>query len=77
MISREKWEQIQSYIAALDEVGIHIKVDKENRTVRTEIERWNIYNPLPFSEFHVGIYSKVLAGYKSMGYEVDTQSKIL
>lgn len=41
MISKERLELTQRYIAALDEVGIHSEVDKDNRTVRTAIERWN------------------------------------
>ena len=77
MISKERWELTQRYISILDEVGIHIKVDKENRTVTTIIDKWNIYDPLPFSNFHISIYSKVLSAYKTMGYEVDKHSKIL
>ncbi len=77
MISKERWELTQRYIVALEEVGIHINVDKENRTVSTNIERWNVYKPLPFSNYHVSIYSKVLAAYKSMGYKVETSPKIL
>ena len=45
MISKERWELTQRYIVALEEVGIHMKVDKENRTISTIIERWNVYNP--------------------------------
>jgi hypothetical protein len=77
MINKEQWELLQRYITELEAVGIKIEVDKENRIVRTKIERWNVYNRFPYSNFHVSIYTKVLAGYKSMGYEVDTHSKIL
>jgi hypothetical protein len=77
MISKERLELTQRYIAALDEVGIHSEVDKENRTVRTAIERWNFYHRLPYSNFHFSIYSKVLEAYKLMGYEIDTRPKIL
>ena len=72
MISKERWEQAQRYIADLDKAGIHVEVDKETKTIRTVIDGWNFSDPLPFNDFHVSIYSKVLAAYKAMGFKIES-----